>query len=226
MKFRERAAALIASVCVALPLLSCSQPRIVYRPVAAYMREGGAEVPDEVVLPDGRILKFVSEEEFAQIKAEQRGESPVISLDEDAKAFAPWEQQEDGSVQIRAMIPAHVVANTMACLRDERYAELWQQLVASGVKSRAEAAAYARGERSSAAEEQFVEWCVKHRGDAMMLLNRMSFGLSSSSAVMRNHGGGRITIELSPQIAKDTDFKLKTVEIITEPDGLKLGGIW
>ncbi len=204
----------------------CSQPRIVYRPVAAYMREGGAEVPDEVVLPDGRILKFVSEEEFAQIKAEQRGDAPLISLDADAKAFAPWEQREDGTVQLRAMIPAHVVANTMACLRDERYVELWQQLVASGVRNRAEAASYARGENATAAQDQFVEWCVRHRGDALMLLNRMSFGLSSSSAVMRNHGGGCMTIELSPQIAKGAEFKLKTVEIITEPDGLKLGGIW
>ncbi|MSR41589.1 MAG: hypothetical protein EXS10_06780 [Phycisphaerales bacterium] len=217
--------ALLACITTA-ELLGCNQKKIVYRPVSAYMREGGADVPDEVLLPDGRTLKFVSPEEFEAIKREQRGEEPAISLDADAKVFQPWEQHEDGTIQLRAMIPAHVVVNTMACLRDERYVELWRQLVASDVRSRAEASAYARGGTTGSAEAEFVQWCVANRRDALMLLNRVSFGLSSSSAVMRNHGGGRITIELSPQIAQGTEFKLKTIEILTESDGLKLGGIW
>ncbi len=222
---RVNRVACFAGACAVL-LAACTPQKVIYRPVASYMREGGADVPDEVLLPDGSLLKFVTDEEWAAIKAEQRGETPAISLEADAKTFAPWEQGDDGSIQMRAMIPAHVVGNTMACLRDERYSELWNQMVSSSVRSRAEAAAQSRGDSTEDAEADFVKWCETNRRDALMLLNRMSFGLSSSSAVMRNHGGGRITIELAPQIAKGTDFKLKTVEIITEPDGMKLGGIW
>jgi hypothetical protein len=123
---------------------------------------------------------------------------------------------------MQAIMPEHVVANAMRAFREERYGELWDQLVSSGVRRRA-----ALSESPEEARARFVEWCSGRRGDAMMLLNRMAFGFSTNAVIMRKSGPATVQLTLAPQVAGE--FKLRVVEIEYEqtPEGerVTLAGI-
>jgi hypothetical protein len=119
-------------------------------------------------------------------------------------------------------MPEHVVANAMRAFREERYGELWDQMVAASVRRRAELS-----DNPEAARAKFVEWCTKRRGDAMTLLNRMAFGFSTNAVIMRKSGPTLLELSLAPQVAGE--FKLRVVEIAYEqtPEGerVMLAGI-
>ena len=206
--------------------ISACGPRVEYR-----ARPGWAsaeDLPDEIVLDDGTIVRYVSiGEHLARQRAIRRGERYVEGgdrkeADPSAPSFLPWMEQEDGSVVIEARSPEHVVVNTMRAFREERYGDLWNQLVAQGVRTRAESEGGA-----DAARERFAAWGARNRTDAMTLLNRMSFAFSTNGVIMRGTGGGFFELRLAPQISQD--FKLRVVEVVVEttPQGQRawLAGI-
>ncbi|MBI1304242.1 MAG: hypothetical protein GC172_10715 [Phycisphaera sp.] len=207
--------------------LACAcGPRVEYRARPGYA--SSEELPDEVVLEDGTIIRYVSIGEFlARQRALKRGEKYVEGGAQKvgepaAPSFLPWQELEDGSVRIEARSPEHVVANAMRGFREERYGDLWEQLVSKGVRSRAESEGGA-----DAARERFAAWGARNRTDAMTLLNRMSFAFSTNGVVMRGKGGGLFELSLAPQISQD--FKLRVVEVVieTSPEGQRafLAGI-
>jgi hypothetical protein len=119
--------------------------------------------------------------------------------------------------------PVHVIFITMRAFREERYGDLWDQMVAESVRERAESE-YG----PEVARQRFIEWCAKSRKDALMLLNRMSHGFTTNGVVMRRLDGGMTRLSLPPQVSGD--FKLKYVEIAFAPtpeggNTLKLAGI-
>ena len=207
---RTLTAALACAACLA----SACGPRIEYRARPGYA--SSQELPDEIVLDDGTIVRYVSIGEYlARQRALKRGETFRAGGEQGGGAgagpsFLPWQELEDGAVRIEARSPEQAVANTMRALREERYGDLWNQLVAEAVRNRAEADGGA-----DAARERFAAWCARNRSDAMTLLNRMSFAFSTNGVTMRRIGGGLFELRLAPQISKD--FKLRVVEVVIEP---------
>jgi hypothetical protein len=142
------------------------------------------------------------------------------------KAFNMWEEFEDGTVRMAAERNDQVVVVAMRAFREERYGELWDQLVSPGVRDRA-----AREGNPplgpDKARERFIEWCARWRTEVMTLLNRMSFAFSSNSVIFDRLGPGAVRMRLAPQIKGD--FKFRSVEVFAEstPDGdrVYLGGI-
>ena len=134
-----------------------------------------------------------------------------------------WEEYDDGTVKIVAERHDQVVALAMRAFREERYAELWEQLVSPGVRARAAA----EGGGPEKARERFIEWCAKWRTEVMTLLNRMSFAFSSNQVIFDQLGPGLVRLRLAPQIT--TDFKYRSIEVYMEqsPNGDRayLGGI-
>jgi hypothetical protein len=201
-------------------------PRVEYRARPGFA--SSEELPDEIVLEDGTVVRYVPLSEFlARKKARQEGRgfeaAPKDAPPDPTKpVFQLWEEREDGTVRMQAVMPEQVVANAMRAIREERYAELWDQLVADGVRRRA------AGEGGpDAARARFVAWCAKNRSDAMMLLNRMSFAFSTNGVVMRKTGNNLLQMTLTPQVV--SELKLKVVEVAyeTTPEGdrVKLAGL-
>ena len=215
--------ALLLAACSALPA-ACG-PKVEYR-----VRPGFAtkeDLPDEVVLEDGTVLRYLELNEYLAMK---NGAAPSTSpasgpgtIAGTTPGFVPWEEYEDGTVRIQAERNDQVVVLAMRALREERYAELWEQLVSKGVRDRA--AAESGG--PDKARERFIEWCAKWRSEIMTLLNRMSFAFSSNAVIYDRLGPGLIRMRLAPQIK--ADFKFRSVEVYTEqtPKGERayLGGI-
>ncbi|MEY3141782.1 MAG: hypothetical protein RLY21_275 [Planctomycetota bacterium] len=217
----------IAVALLAAGLATACGPRVEYRARPGYA--SSEELPDEIVLEDGTIIRYVPLSEFlARRKAREQGrdyEPPstdAAAADPQKPGFRAWEEAEDGSIRMQAIMPEQVVANAMRAFREERYGDLWDQMVADGVRRRA-----ALEGGPEVARERFISWCGKNRSDAMTLLNRMSFAFSSNGVVMRKTGDNMLQMTLTPQVIKD--FKLRVVEVSfeTTPEGerVKLAGI-
>jgi hypothetical protein len=211
-------AAAATAVIVAALAASCG-PAIEYRPRPGFATS--EELPDEIVLPNGKVIRYLPLSEYLAMKEEgkeggrfggrRKAAAAARKADDAAPAetFTPWRDLEDGRVEIDALFPEHVVANTMRAFREERFGDLWDQFVASGVRARA-----AQDGGPEAAREQFTAWCGKRRGDVMTLLNRMSFGFSTNAVVVRRTGPNFLELSLSPQTAGD--FRYRVVEVAFE----------
>lgn len=233
------APALVLAAIAALPA-ACG-PRVEYR-----VRPGFAtrqDLPDEVVLDDGTIIRYLELNEYLAMqnkdsrgRQSQGGNSGTGSAPSSSASTAPgdgqpdsipWEEYEDGTVKMTAERLEHVVALTMRAFREERYAELWDQLVSPGVRQRAAAEGTGPTAGPDKARERFIEWCAKWRTEVMTLLNRMSFAFSSNQVIFDRLGPGLVRLRLAPQITGE--FKYRSVEIYTEqtPTGERsyLGGI-
>jgi hypothetical protein len=220
-------AAVVFGACTAFAALTACGPRIEYRARPGFATS--AELPDEVVLDDGTIIRYLPVNEFLAMKrARERGETwepgdggagtrASASAEESADgeparpSFLPWEEDAEGRVRMQAKMPEQVVANAMRAFREERYGELWEQMVSRSVRERA--TREAEGD-ADAARVQFAEWCGRGREDVMKLLNRMSFGFSTNAVIMRKSGPALMQLELTPQIAGD--FRYRIVEIAYE----------
>lgn len=200
------------------------------------------ELKSEIVAYDGRRVVFIedgrlpSEEEEIETAKRDREERarkererirreavaagrpipPEGMEPEPLEVFTSREVNDDGSVVLRAMLPEHVIANVMVCLRNQEYFELWEQVVADSSRR----LYTSRGE----GVEEFVRWCVKHRSELMMTLNRMSFGYYGGSDVMIDRMPDlSVRIRFSPTIASQFDFR--EIVVVQERDGMKLAGI-
>lgn len=206
--------------------LSACGPRVEYR-----VRPGFAtkeDLPDEVVLEDGTVIRYMELSEYLARKKGEQGTRPAPrpaaadGAPQDAGDI-PWEEFDDGTVRMKAERNDQVVMLAMRAFREERYAELWDQLVSPGVRERAAAADGGRDK----AREKFINWCGKWRTEVMTLLNRMSFAFSSNSVIYDRLGPGLMRLRLAPQITGD--FKFRSVEVYSEhtTDGERmfLGGI-
>ncbi|MFM1804330.1 MAG: hypothetical protein RL136_1209 [Planctomycetota bacterium] len=214
--------ALLASVCIAGILLAACGPRVEYR-----VRPGFAtkqDVPDEIVLEDGTIVRYLELGEYLAMKRQQEGGGRVVASGDPQsparRPFSMWDELEDGTVRMAAERNDQVVVVAMRAFREERYGELWDQMVARGVRERAAR----EGEPPigpEKARERFIEWCAKWRTEVMTLLNRMSFAFSSNSVVFDPLGRGAVRMRLAPQIKGD--FRFRSVEVYAEstPDGTR-----
>lgn len=221
---RTPSLALAAALAVAFLAPAACGPRVEYRARPGFA--SADDLPDEITLPDGTIVRYVPVGEFiARKQARQAGREydpgRAVQRAPGEKAppqFVAWEELEDGSVRMAAIMPEQVVANAMRAFREERYAELWEQMVATDIRGRAENA-----DGKDGARERFVAWAAEKRGDVMTLLNRMSFGFSTNAVIMRKIGPTTLRLTLAPQVAGE--FKVRIVEIEYEGDRVTLAGI-
>jgi hypothetical protein len=142
---------------------------------------------------------------------------PPEGLEPEApKMFQAREVLDDGSVVMRALLPDHVLANTMTSLRNQEYIQLWEQVVAESTKRE-----YAE---QGMDVEDFVRYCTRNRSELMMTLNRMSFGYYGGSDVILDRLPDlSVRMRLSNNLA--SQFKFREVYVVQERDGLKLAGI-
>jgi hypothetical protein len=213
-----------------------------HRRPSFYRMASDTELVDEYVDSRGRRVVFIEDgplpgekrkldaataareeakrRERARIRSEAiRAGKPIPpeGLEPEApKAFMAREVFDDGSVVMRALLPDHVLANTMTSLRNQEYLQLWEQVVAESTKR--QYAAQGMG------AEDFVRYCTRNRSELMMTLNRMSFGYYGGSDVILDRLPDlSVRMRFSNKIA--SQFKFREIYVVQERDGLKLAGI-
>ncbi|MEE8460396.1 MAG: hypothetical protein V3S08_10995 [Phycisphaerales bacterium] len=189
----------VAFTCAAV---GCETYRVEYhRRPAFYKSAAVGQLEDRVTLEDGTVLVYST-----------RGESQVSGDRVSGERFQIREELDDGTIILRAMLPQHVLANTMTCLRNQEYQLIWDQLLSKQTKH-----SY---ELHDQGYDQFAAFFAANRLELGATLTRMMLGLSRGESFMENLGGGVILYRFHPRIAAEFDFK--TVKVIAEDGGLKL----
>ncbi len=180
----------------------CQTYRVEYhRRPAFYKSAAVGELEDRVTLEDGTVLVYST-----------RGGSQVSGDAASGERFQIREELDDGTIILRAMLPQHVLANTMTCLRNQEYQLIWDQLLSKRTKR-----SY---ELHDQGYDQFAAFFGANRLELGATLTRMMLGLSRGESYMENMGGGVILYRFHPRIA--SEFEFKTVKVIAEDGGLKL----
>ncbi len=183
----------------------CESYRVEYHKRPAYMMNAaGLQENDQVTLEDGTVIVYSTRE----VAPEATGD-PVANPSE---KFQIREELDNGEVVLRALLPQHVLANTLTCLRAEEYELIWDQLLSERIRMEYEL----RGQ----GYEDFERFFATNRLELAATLTRMMLGLSSGDAFMKNVGGGMVRFYFHPRIAPQ--FKFRTVEVISEGGGLRL----
>ncbi len=181
---------------------ACDTYRIEYHKRPSYFRRlADGPMPDRVELEDGTVLVYETRDLSGR---------PTEGISENT--FQLREELEDGSSVLRALIPEHVLANTLNCIRNGEYELLWDQMLSVRTKL-----AYA--ERGEGAEE-FSAFFQKNRIDLAKTLNRMLDGITSYETVIEDVGDGVTVCRFWPQIAQQ--YRFKRVAIVREDFMLKL----
>lgn len=120
-------------------------------------------------------------------------------------------EHEDGTVTLLTPTPAHVIAHTRKCLYDLNYDLLLEQIIAGETKDTYEARGKDPGE--------CADWFSENLRDVMMLLARMSGGMSSPN-VASTYSGKYLQMKLYGRAAEGMRFT--TVEMTQEMGQFKL----
>jgi hypothetical protein len=197
--------ATVAAILI-LMLGACQEYRIEYHDRPAFYADAmeGGPGPDRVTMPDGTIVVFRDKKLQGNLQKEAEGT--------EAQPFLPREELEDGSIILRAILPEHVLYNTLACIREHDYELLWDQMLAQETRD-----SYVR--RGEGLEE-FGAFIEEHRNDLGKTVNRMFHGLVRNEVVADKIGAGVVRYRFIPQIGKQ--FKFKSVTMVNELDGMKL----
>jgi hypothetical protein len=200
----ERIAAVCSLALTCLAISACSTYRVEYHKRPGYYRSVAArQQPDQVTLEDGTVLVFTTREPTSELMRQSDSES---------EPFQIREELDDGTIVLRALLPQHVLANTLTCLRNQEYELIWEQLLAERTKR-----AYELREQGY---EEFEGFFAGNRNELAATLTRLLLGLVRGEAFMENVGGGVVQFQFHPRVA--TEFQFKTAEVVSEGGGLKL----
>lgn len=185
-------------------LSGCQTERIEYhkRP-AFYYKAAMGDLPEEVRLEDGTILKYSTYDEQSSL-GRSKGEAK--------KPFLIREENEDGSITLRAILPEHILVNLLECLRNSEYELIWEQLLAEQTRQEFEA--------TGGGEDGCTAFLKKNRHDLAATLTRMVAGLPAQETRFDRLADGIIRCRLRPQHVGE--LKYKYFDVIQEGVSLKL----
>lgn len=211
----RRRPTLALSLLAALSMVAagCERYRIEYhRRPDWHARMVDGPLPDRTVLPDGTIILYNQSDS-------KKAFAPV----NDAPGFELRRTNDDGSVSLFALLPEHVILNTLNCVRGGEYQLLWDELVSERTKMR-----YEEEGLSYAAFETFFR---ENRIELGRTLARMSIGISMQDAAVTTLQPGHYRVQFWPHIInaskqKGGGFAFNYVEIVREGFALKLHTIY
>ncbi len=191
---------------IPVAIAACETRRIEYRKRPAWVRSMSNDAPASTITEDGTEIRWIDDRSGELQGFEQRigGEQVRIRTD-----------HEDGTVELRNVVPMHLVVNLLECMRRGEYRVIYDQLI-----SRDQRAWY--DQRGESGFDEFHGWFERHRKDIGSMLNRMQAGkVYGEVAVTTGERSG--TVALRPSVAYD--FRLKAIDVVREDGDWKLTDI-
>jgi hypothetical protein len=184
-------------------LAGCEPYRIEYHKIPSFYDKAALGViPDRAELDDGTIIVYERIDGSSRVKNDTK----------DVKRFEPRVELDDGTVELKAVLPEHVVFHTAASLREEEYDLFFDQMLAEQAKLSFETEEEARA--------AFIAMCKKNRRDLLVFLNRLLNSFNTQDVTVESVSQGVLRVRLYPAIARG--FKYKGVYIANEAGSLKL----
>lgn len=187
-------------------LVACQPTRVEHHRRPAFFEKASAQkLQDEVVLDDGTVLKFHSTQKHGVVG---------YKGNDGSKPFQIREEDEKGNITLHALVPEHVLVNTLACIRNQEYQLMWGQLLAERTRLDYE---------ENGGYEAFESFVAKNRHELVATLTRMVAGIPTQEVRFTRMNDGATRCRLRPQISEG--FRYTTVDIVKEMGELKLGTI-
>ena len=185
---------------------ACKPTRVEHhRRPAFYEKASEQKLDEEVVLHDGTVLKFHT--------TQKRG---VVGYkgNDGSKPFQIREEDEKGDITLHALLPEHVLINALACIRNQEYQLMWEQLLAERTRLDYD---------EQGGFEAFESFLAKNRHELVATLTRMVAGIPSQEVSFTRMDEVVTRCRLRPQIAEG--FRYTTVDVMKEMGELKLATI-
>jgi len=184
----------------------CETRRIEYRKRPAWVRSMSKDAPASTITEDGTEIRWIDDRsgELQGFEQQIGGEQVLIRVD-----------NEDGTVELRNVVPMHLVVNLLECMRRGEYRVMYEQLISSEQHAWYES----RGESGF---DEFHSWFQRNRKDIGSMLNRMQAGKVYGEVTITTGERSGI-IALRPSVAYD--FRLKAIDVVREDGDWKLADI-
>jgi len=191
-------------VILILALAGCKTQRVEYHKRPAWHYAMGKEMPDEIVQEDGTIIRYSTV--GGTISQSVSDYLDGIEL--------RTEDEITGEVTLKAILPEHVLEQTLICLRDRDWDLLYEQVLSTATRENYDAKEYGR--------EEFNAFFETYRIDLGKTVQRLLRGKSFGD-VMHNTIGDMTIVTFTPSSL--SNFKFHTVKLIREGEYLKLAVI-
>ena len=119
-----------------------------------------------------------------------------------------------GEITLRAVLPEHLLAQTLTCLRDRDWILLFEQVLSEQMQS------YYNGRDFG--YEEFEDFFATNRRDLAMTIQRMIQGRTIGD-VIENKKGNKLLLTFSRRVK--TKYKFKNITLIRQGEYLKLHDI-
>jgi len=199
----------VLSILLCVSAAACTPYRHEFhkRPAFVDKATGGA-LPNQVTLDDGTVLYY-------NLSDDERDNRFAREM----KSFELRREEPDGSVRLQAVLPEHVLANALECLRAEEYELLWEQVLADETRL-----AYASDGKGF---EEFKAFFKRNRIALARTLSRMVNGMATADVRMGYMADGSLRCELysvvnRPDSTGRRPYAFTRVDLVHEGFGLKL----
>ena len=188
----------------------CEPYRIEYhRRPSFYQEMSDDRLPDQITLEDGTTVVYQQYRGQRRDPIRQRTESPGFQL---------RAERTDGTTELRALMPEHVLAHCLTCIRAGEYRLLWDELVAERTKL-----TYAE---QGLGFEEFEAFMIENRVELARMLARMNLGINMHECGQGYIGPDLYRVQFHPRVLLNHDgtrqFKFSTVDMVQEGFQLKL----
>ena len=170
-------------------LFACETTRVEYRKTPAfYSQMADVQGLEGGMNRDGTEIRFLP----------PSSQSLEGFEDSSGNIFRMREQGGDGTLTLNALVPEHVLLNTLACLKNQEYQLLWDELVCDTTKQ--------WYETEGGGEKVALEFFRVNRQDIVAMLMRMRASLNLQEVERFKLDDGTIRFRLARQIAHRFSF--------------------
>lgn len=182
---------MMLTLACAAALGGCQQYRIEHhRRPEFYYKAAMGDLPDEVRLADGTVLKYSTYGQHSSMGRDKM---------EQGKPFLIREEMEDGSIVLRPRMPVHVLVLLLESLRLQEYELIWDQLMAEQTRQEFNA--------EGGGKDEAMAYFKKNRHDLVATLTRMVAGLPAQESRFDAMGNGVVRCQLRPQHVGKLKYK-------------------
>lgn len=182
----------------------CETQRIEYHTRPAWHYSMTKTIANEVVRSDGTVVKYVP-----------IGGSTSVAVQKYLDTISLQETDETtGDTTLRAVLPMHVLTQTLVCLRDREWELLYDQILSRDAREYF-------GSRENGNDE-FVAFFENHRNDLAKSMQKMIQGKPFGDVMVREEGR-TVRMSFSPRMVGN--FKFRKITFYREGEYLKLHSI-
>jgi hypothetical protein len=184
--------------------VGCDTQRVEYRNRPFWQQSMANQLPSEGVRDDGTVMKFSTDS------------SSTTDTVVDYLNTVKLEEKDEltGEITLRAVLPEHLLSQTLTCLRDRDWVLLFEQVLSEQIQSY-----YNQREFGY---EEFEDFFSTNRRDLAMTFQRMIQGRSIGD-VIENQKGNKLFLTFSRRVK--TKYKFNQITLVRQGEYLKLYSI-